>query len=60
MIGYKRVAKINTGLEYTENFDDSIKEFAEIFDFEILEFDEGNQKNFEDCYGEMKVEIRSK
>ena len=40
MIGYKRVAKINTGLEYTENFDDSIREFAEIFDFEILEFNE--------------------
>jgi hypothetical protein len=57
MVGYKRVAKINTGLNYTENFDDSIKEFAEIFDFEILEFDEGDQKIFEDCYNELKVEI---
>ncbi|AAM06580.1 DUF1638 domain-containing protein [Methanosarcina acetivorans] len=38
MIGYKKVAKINTGLEYTENFDDLIREFAEIFDFEIRVF----------------------
>lgn len=57
MIGYKRVAKINTGLGYTENFDDAIREFAELFDFEILEFNNGNQEVFEDCYGKMKVEI---
>lgn len=60
IIGYKRVAKINTGLEYTENFDASIREFAELFDFEILEFDDGNQKIFEDCYDELKVEIEDK
>ncbi|TFH05329.1 MAG: DUF1638 domain-containing protein [Methanosarcina sp.] len=60
IIGYKRVAKINTGLEYTENFDDAIREFAELFDFEILEFNNGNQKIFEDCYGKMKVEIENK
>jgi hypothetical protein len=60
MIGYKRVAKINTGLEYTENFDDSIREFAELFDFKILEFDDGNQKIFEDCYNGLKVEIMDK
>ena len=59
MVGYKRVAKINTGLTYTENFDDAIKEFAEIFDFEILEFDNGNQKIFEDCYLKMKTEIKA-
>jgi hypothetical protein len=57
MVGYKRVAKINTGLKYTENFDEAIREFADIFDFEILEFDDGNQKIFEDCYNELKVEI---
>ena len=60
IIGYKRVAKINTGLEYTENFDASIREFAELFDFEVLEFDDGNQKIFEDCYNELKVEIEDK
>jgi hypothetical protein len=57
MIGYKRVAKINIGLKYTENFDEAIKEFADVFNFEILEFDNGNQKIFEDCYNELKVEI---
>jgi hypothetical protein len=57
MVGYKRVAKINTGLNYTENFDEAIREFADIFEFEILEFDDGNQKIFEDCYNELKVEI---
>jgi hypothetical protein len=57
MVGYKRVAKINTGLSYTENFDEAISEFAEIFDFEILEFDVGSQKIFEDCYNKLKVEI---
>jgi hypothetical protein len=60
MIGYKRVAKINTGLAYTENFDKSIRKFAELFDFEILEFDIGNQKNFENCYEELKVGIKDK
>jgi hypothetical protein len=57
MIGYKRVAKINTGLEYTENFDTSIREFADLFDFEILEFYDGNQEIFKDCYHELKMEI---
>ena len=60
MIGYKRVAKINTGLTYTENFDESIRKFAELFDFEILEFDIGNQKIFENCYEELKEEINDK
>lgn len=60
MIGYKRVAKINTGLEYTENFDNAVREFAELFDFEILEFNDGNQNIFEDCYGQLKVEIEDK
>jgi hypothetical protein len=57
MVGYKRVAKINTGLKYTKNFDEAIREFADIFDFEILEFDYGSQKIFEDCYNELKTEI---
>jgi len=50
-------AKINTGLKYTENLDEATKEFADIFNFEVLEFDDENQKIFEDCYNELKVEI---
>lgn len=57
MIGYKMAAKINTGLKYTENLDEATKEFADIFNFEVLEFDDENQKIFEDCYNELKVEI---
>lgn len=59
MVGYKRVAKIITGLTYTENFDDAIREFAEIFDFEVMEFNIGNQKIFEDCYQQLKAEIKA-
>lgn len=51
--GYKRVAKVNTGLMYTENFNEKIEEFAEIFDFEVLEIP-GNQKIFQKCYASMK------
>jgi hypothetical protein len=54
--GYKRVAKIQTGLNYTENFDEKIEEFAEIFDFEILEI-EGGPNLFVKCYEDIKKEI---
>lgn len=51
--GYKRVAKIDTGLTYTDNFHDKVEEFARIFDFGILEI-EGNQEIFQACYSAMK------
>ncbi len=54
--GYKRVAKIKTGLPYTKAFDDIVDEFAEIFDFEIHEI-EGHQKIFQDCYKSMKERL---
>ncbi len=54
--GYKRVAKIRTGLDYTDNFDEKVDEFAEIFDFEVLEI-EGGQSLFEKCYADIKNEI---
>lgn len=56
MTGYKRVAKIRTGLYYTENFDEKVQEFAEIFDFEVLEI-EGGQGIFVKCYEEMKKDL---
>lgn len=37
--GYKKVAKLKTGLAYEPGFDDMVKEFAKIFDFEIIEMD---------------------
>jgi hypothetical protein len=51
--GYKRVAKVNTGLKYTENFHQKVDEFARIFDFDVLEI-KGNQKIFQTCYSSMK------
>jgi hypothetical protein len=54
--GYRRVAKIRTGLSYTEDFDAKVDEFAEIFDFEVLEI-EGGQDIFENCYHGIKNEI---
>lgn len=51
--GYKRVAKVDTGLTYTENFHQKVEEFAKIFDFEILEI-RGNQRIFQACYSSMK------
>ncbi|TQD23420.1 DUF1638 domain-containing protein [Methanolobus vulcani] len=54
--GYKRVAKVKTGLTYTENFDEKVDEFAEIFDFEVLEI-EGGQSLFEKCYSDIKEEL---
>lgn len=54
-----RVPKLKTCLEYTENFDGVVREFAEIFDFEILEFNDGNQKIIEDSYEEIKGEPRT-
>ena len=51
--GYKRVARIRTGLSYTDDFDEKIEEFAGLFDFEILEMT-GGQKIFERCYASMK------
>ena len=56
MTGYKRVAKIRTGLTYTDNFDEKVDEFAEIFDFEVLEI-EGGQSLFEKCYEEFKKDV---
>ncbi|WP_406662311.1 DUF1638 domain-containing protein [Methanolobus sp. ZRKC3] len=53
LTGYNRVAKIQTGLPYTTGFNETVDEFAKIFDFEILEIP-GNQEIFEKCYNSMK------
>lgn len=57
MVGYKRVAKIQTGLNYTEDFDSKVDEFAKTFNFEIIEFKNGNQDIFKDCYLKFKEDI---
>ncbi len=50
---YSRVAKINTGLNYQQNFESRVKEFAAFYDFGITEL-ETDQVLFEKCYSELK------
>ncbi len=47
--GYKKVAKLNTGLVYEQGFDDRVEEFARKFNFEIIEMD-GNLDLIEKCF----------
>lgn len=47
--GYKKVAKLNTGLVYEPKFDDMVEEFARTFDFEIIEMD-ANLALIEKCF----------
>lgn len=34
--GYKKVAKINTGLFYEKEFETKVREFAELYGFEVV------------------------
>ncbi len=47
--GYKKVAKLNTGLMYELGFDTMVAEFARTFDFEIIEMD-ANLSLIEKCF----------
>lgn len=47
--GYKKVAKLNTGLRYEQGFDTMVEEFARTFDFEIIEMDT-NLSLIEKCF----------
>lgn len=54
--GYKRVAKINTGLIYEKDFEVYVREFSTLFDFEITEL-EGTMKLVESCYAKTKISV---
>ncbi|RXA19407.1 DUF1638 domain-containing protein [Methanosarcina sp. MSH10X1] len=54
--GYKRVARINTGLIYEKDFEAYVREFSTLFDFEITEL-EGTMKLVESCYAKTKASI---
>ncbi len=47
--GYKKVAKLKTGLNYELGFDSMVEEFAKTFDFEIIEMD-ANLELIEKCF----------
>lgn len=50
---YTKVAKINTGSNYQQNFDSRVREFADFYNFGITEI-ETNPVIFERCYSKLK------
>ncbi|AKB24369.1 hypothetical protein MSMTP_0900 [Methanosarcina sp. MTP4] len=53
--GYKKIAKVNTGLPYEKNFEAYVREFARLFEFEITEL-EATLHLVENCYKKAKTE----
>ncbi|WP_410510366.1 DUF1638 domain-containing protein [Methanosarcina hadiensis] len=54
--GYKRVARVNTGLVYEKNFEECVKEFSSLFEFEVTDL-EGTLHLVENCYAKTKASI---
>lgn len=52
-VGYKIVAKIDTGLRYEENFDSMVEEFARLFEFDIIEM-KASPALLKRCYVQLK------
>lgn len=55
--GYKRAARVNTGLSYEKDFEAYVREFAALFDFEITDL-EGTMQLVENCYKQTKNSIK--
>ena len=54
--GYKKVARINSGLAYEKDFDACVKEFATLFEFEVTEL-EGTLQLVDNCYAKTKASV---
>lgn len=54
--GYKYVAKMDTGLNYEKQFEPRVQEFAEIFDFSVIDMKAGPDLLVR-CYEQLKDEI---
>jgi len=54
--GYKKVARVNTGLAYEKDFDAHVKEFSRLFEFEITDL-EGTMQLVENCYAKAKASV---
>ena len=54
--GYKKVARVNTGLIYEKNFDTCVKEFSTLFEFEVRDL-EGTLHLVESCYAKTKASV---
>ncbi|MGB9929163.1 MAG: DUF1638 domain-containing protein [Methanosarcina sp.] len=55
--GYKKAARVNTGLSYEKDFEACVREFATLFDFEITDL-EGTMQLVENCYKQTKSSIK--
>ncbi|WP_406659743.1 DUF1638 domain-containing protein [Methanolobus sp. ZRKC3] len=55
-VGYKTVAKINTGLHYEKDFDSMVEEFARLFDFDVIEM-EASPALLQKCYMELREKV---
>ncbi|WNY22752.1 hypothetical protein MmiHf6_00370 [Methanimicrococcus hongohii] len=54
---YQYVAKLHTGLEYTENFDENIQNVADLYNLKVIELEGGSQTIFENCFNELKLKL---
>lgn len=57
--GYKKVAKIDTGLGHEKDFERNVEEFARTFNFDVVEI-EGGTGLIERCYKRAKATIMDK
>ncbi|KKG18742.1 hypothetical protein EO98_16460 [Methanosarcina sp. 2.H.T.1A.6] len=54
--GYKKVARLNTGLAYEKDFDACVKEFSTLFEFEVTDL-EGTLQLVDNCYAKTKASV---
>ncbi|KXS40545.1 MAG: hypothetical protein AWU59_2489 [Methanolobus sp. T82-4] len=54
--GYKNVARLDTGLYYEKRFDSMVKEFAELFDFKILDM-KASPELISRCYRKLCEDV---
>jgi hypothetical protein len=53
----KNAAKVSTGLNYEKEFETKVKEFARLYNFEIIEM-EGNPELIENSYKKAKNALK--
>ena len=58
-LGYNKVAQINTGLSYEKNYDKKVDDFANKFDFDVIEI-EGTSQFITDFYLKIKRELQER
>jgi hypothetical protein len=54
--GYKKVAKVDTGLDYDRDFEDKVSEFSRLFELDVVEMN-ADLGLIEKCYQNAKDHI---